>query len=176
MNITSFLAQASMDYGDSYYTMSSTNDAAATNAAAAAITAGMFVFIAIALVITYIITGFTLGRIFKKAGVESWKAWVPILNSWTLLELGGQKGYWAILALIPVLNIVAGVFLLIAMYHVGLKFGKEGAFVLLAIFLPLVWMIWLAVDKSTWKGQTTPVQVAQPPVNNQTPPPTTPLA
>ena len=56
------------------------------------------------------------------------------------------------------------------MYKIGLKLGKEGAFVLLAIFLPIVWLIWLAVDKSTWKGAslpgtapTTPQPGAQPP-------------
>ena len=38
----------------------------------------------------------------------------------------------------------------IAMYNIGLKLGKEGIFVLLAIFLSPVWLTWLAVDKSVW--------------------------
>ena len=101
----------------------------------------------------YVVSALLLGRIFKKAGIESWKAWVPVYNGWTLLEMGGQQGFWAVLALIPGVNIVSAVFMYIAMYHIGLKFGKEGAFVLLAIFLPLVWFIWLAVDDSTWNGK-----------------------
>src|SRR5690606_4273977 len=88
---------------------------------------------------------------FKKAGVESWKAWVPVYNNWVMLQLGGQQGWWAVVAFIPVANLVAAVFMCIAMYNIGLKLGKEGAFVLLAIFLYAVWLIWLAVDKSTWK-------------------------
>lgn len=40
--------------------------------------------------------------------------------------------------------------MIIGMYNIGLKLGKSSSFVLLAIFLPLVWLIWLAVDKSTW--------------------------
>jgi hypothetical protein len=46
----------------------------------------------------------------------------------------------------------------IAMYHIGKKLGKDGVFVLLAIFLPIVWLIWLAVDKSKWndKASTAP--------------------
>lgn len=101
----------------------------------------------------YIIFALLMGRIFKKAGVESWKAWVPVYNNWVLLELGGQQGFWAVLALVPVVNIVAAVFIYIAMHNIGLKLGKEGAFVLLAIFLPVVWLIWLAVDSSTWEGK-----------------------
>ena len=101
----------------------------------------------------YIIFALLMGRIFKKAGVESWKAWVPVYNNWVLLELGGQQGFWAVLALVPVVNIVAAIFIYIAMHNIGLKLGKEGAFVLLAIFLPVVWLIWLAVDSSTWKGK-----------------------
>jgi len=93
-----------------------------------------------------------LSRIFKKAGIEGWKAWVPVYNSWTLLEMGDQPGFWAVMAFVPVLNIAAIVFMIIAMYNIGLKFGKEGAFVLLAIFVPIAWYIWLAVDSSKWKG------------------------
>lgn len=44
----------------------------------------------------------------------------------------------------------------IAQYHIGIKLGKSGAFVVLAIFLPLVWIIWLAVDKSVWNDEASP--------------------
>jgi len=98
----------------------------------------------------YVITAIFLGKIFKKAGLASWPAWVPIYNSWKLLEIGGQQGFWAALSIIPYVNIVSAVFLYISMYHIGLKLGKSGVFVLWAIFLPFVWLIWLAVDKSVW--------------------------
>jgi len=101
----------------------------------------------------YIISALLLGRIFKKAGLASWPAWVPIYNSWKLFEIGGQGGWWAILSFIPFVNFIAVIFMWIAMYHIGLKLGKSGAFVLLAIFLPLVWLIWLAVDSSTWNDK-----------------------
>jgi hypothetical protein len=131
------------------YTPSTTSgDSAAT--AGAIILVMLFALIISA--IAYAITSFLLGRIFKKAGIEAWKAWVPVYNTWLTLELGGQKGYWAVLAFIPFVNLVSAIFIIIAMYHIGVKFGKDGAFVLLAIFLPLVWYIWLAFDESTWKG------------------------
>ncbi len=123
----------------------------------------MFMLIGLAIAaVVYAVFSFLLGRIFAKAGVAQWKAWVPLYNNWILLELGDQQGFWAILALVPFVNLVSMVFMIIAMYKVGLKLGKDGAFVLLAIFLPLVWYIWLAVDKSTWKGKATTTALNQP--------------
>ena len=103
-------------------------------------------------IIAYIVNAIFLGKIFKKAGIESWIAWVPIYNNWKMLEIGGQKGYWSVLALLPVVQIASIVFVIIAMYNIGLKFGKTGGFVALAILLPFVWVIWLAIDTSVWNN------------------------
>lgn len=108
------------------------------------------IFILVAIVIFYVIYALLLSRIFKKARIEEWAAWVPVYNNWKLLELGGQKGFWAVLAIVPIVNIASMVFMYIAMYHVGKKLGKENWFVLLAIFFPLIWFIWLAFDDSKW--------------------------
>jgi len=105
----------------------------------------------VATVILYVIVSLCLMTIFKKAGVKNaWAAWVPYYNSWKTLQIGGQQGFWAILSVIPLVNIVAAVFLYIAMYHIGKKLGKSDAFILFAIFIPIVWYIWLAVDDSKW--------------------------
>lgn len=109
-----------------------------------------WVFFIVSLLIGYVVTALCLMKIFKKAGVPAWIAWVPFFNQWKFLEIGGQQGFWAVLAIIPVVNIVSVVFMYIAMYHIGKKLGKEGVFILLGVFLPIVWYIWLAVDKSTW--------------------------
>ena len=134
-------------YGDTLQTQSGVS----SDAAAAALVV-MMGFAIIGGLIGYVIHALLLGRIFKKAGIEQWKAWVPVYNAWVMLEMGEQKGWWALLMLIPFVNVVALVFFIIAEYNIGLKFGKEGVFVLLAIFLPIVWLIWLAFDKSTWNG------------------------
>jgi hypothetical protein len=183
MKFLSLLGQASDQYyGDPYmYDTSNSMYGASSqmdSATAAGVLAFMLIFGLIAALIGYVVSAFLLSRIFKKAGVESWKAWVPIYNMWILLELGDQKGFWAIIALIPVINIVSVVMLIIAEYNIGLKLQKEGWFVLLAIFLPLVWLIWLAFDKSTWKGivatakPATPTSAPTPPTPPTTPTPT----
>ena len=121
----------------------------------------------------YVVNSIFLAKIFKKAGEEGWKAWVPVYNLWVLLELGEQPGWISLLllpAFIPFLGVlialVPAVYSAIAAYKIGLKFGKEGVFVLLYIFLPLVWVIWLAVDsKAVWKGgdkKTPPASPSQP--------------
>ena len=146
MNTLLTFAQSSYDYTT---TTTSTNIDEAT---AVAIMLSVFLFTLIFVAIAYIVSAILLGKIFKKAGVPAWIAWVPFYNNYKLLEIGGQPGYWAILAIIPGVSIVTAIFMYISMYHIGLKFGKEDTFVLWAIFLPLVWMIWLAVDKSTWNN------------------------
>jgi hypothetical protein len=144
------------DYSEQLYTTTTSNPEAA--AAAIAITGGFVLFTLLILAVIYVVSAIFLGMIFKKAGVKPWIAWVPFYNSWKMLELGGQQGFWAVLAIIPIVNYVSAVFMYIAMYHIGKKLGKDGVFVLLAIFLPIVWLIWLAVDKSTWndKASTAP--------------------
>ncbi|MFZ2545175.1 MAG: DUF5684 domain-containing protein [Candidatus Saccharimonadales bacterium] len=113
----------------------------------------IFLFLIIVAIIFYAVSAFLLGRIFKKAGEPQWSAWVPIYNTWKLLEIGGQQGFWAILALLPFVNIISAVYMYIAMFKIGKNLGKEDWFILLAIFVPIIWMIWLAFDDSKWPTQ-----------------------
>lgn len=161
-----------MDYT---YTYESTNNL--TNADAAGILGVIFLFWGIALIFSlaaYVVSSISLMKIFDKAGVPGWAAWVPFYNTWKMLEIGGQQGFWAVLSIIPVVNIASAVFLYIAMYHIGLKLGKSGSFILFGIFLPIVWMLWLAFDKSIWNdsASTAPSLAGVTPPTNPTPPAT----
>ncbi len=156
MNILTTFAQYYNDYNS--YTSPDQMYGPATPADTAAALAVFFafsVFIFLFAVGIYVVVALCLMSIFKKAGVKPWIAWVPFYNHWKMLEIGGQQGFWAVLAIIPFVNIVSAVFTYIAMYHIGKKLEKDGAFVLLGIFLPLVWYIWLAVDKSKWHDKAT---------------------
>jgi len=150
MNILTTFAQGYNDYYSSSETMQG-SDAALAIAPAVFLMVLFCAFLLFA--ISYAVSAFLLGKIFKKAGLKQWIAWVPFYNSWKLLEIGGQQGFWSLLVLIPGVGIVSAVFTFIAMYHIGKKLGKDGGFVALGIFLPLVWLIWLAVDSSTWNDQ-----------------------
>lgn len=147
MNTLTTFAQSF--YNTDFYP-SASNGVNADATANAALVILFFTFYFIFLIVLYVIISLLMMQIFKKAGVKPWIAWVPVYNSWKLYEIGGQQGFWAVLLLVPIVNIVSSIYLYIAMYHIGKKLEKPGEFVLLGIFLPLVWFIWLAVDKSKW--------------------------
>jgi hypothetical protein len=154
MSIFSQIAQSSTYYdtmnGSLYSTTSPEEEAAA-----AAFGVFMVISLIVFAIITYVVVSLSLMKIFKKAGVKPWIAWVPFYNQWKMLEIGGQKGFWVVFSPFPFLSLITLVFMYIAMYHIGKKLSKGDAFVVLGIFLPLVWYIWLAVDKSTWNDKAT---------------------
>jgi hypothetical protein len=109
-------------------------------------------------VVLYVFYGFALMGIFRKAGLKAWPAWVPFFNMWRVLQLGGQKGWWVLIGLIPVVGtILYLVFLIIAGVKIQSGFGKPGVFFLIAIVFAPVWYGILAWDGSTWNPRHTPI-------------------
>lgn len=130
-------------------------------AAAAGILALWGTFLLIALLagpVIYVLTALGLMKIFEKAGVEGkWRAWIPFYNSMVLMKLGDVNPWLAFFAFagpIPVIGqilaIGTAVLMFIAAYRVGVKLGKPGAMVVLAIFLYPVWAMVLGFGKSQW--------------------------
>jgi hypothetical protein len=91
----------------------------------------------------YVLTAVSLMQLFKKVGIEPWIAWVPYYNQWKLLELGGQPGWMVLIALLPVGNIVTLVFLIFGEHRIGIAFGKDASWTVLAVFLPWLWALLL---------------------------------
>ena len=94
----------------------------------------------------YVLNGFAFMKLYRKVGIEPWAAWVPIFNSWRLLELGGQPGWVSVLSVVSFARIVAAVFEAIGAYRIGLAFRKDGSWVVLFIFVPFVWA-WMLADE-----------------------------
>lgn len=98
-------------------------------------------------IIGYVLTAWFMGKVFKKAGIAPWRAWVPIYNNWVFLELGGFKGYLILLGLfawIPFLGIVATIALIVVMllaaYRIGAGFDKGPWWTVLYFFFPVIWL------------------------------------
>ncbi|MEV7693041.1 DUF5684 domain-containing protein [Microbacterium sp. NPDC089189] len=117
----------------------------------------------------YVLSSWFYMKIFEKAGVQGkWRAWVPVYNSLIFAKLGDLSPWWllgliagnAVLSWVPVLNfllpIAAWIYLILAAYRVGLKLQKEGAWVVLYIFLSIVWLGIAAFDKSRWNTAVRP--------------------
>ncbi|MFD0995908.1 hypothetical protein HNR16_001025 [Pseudoclavibacter chungangensis] len=94
----------------------------------------------------YALFAFPLMKIFQKMGIDGWKAWVPIVNTWTLLEAGGQHGWWQF---VPFANIV---FLVLAVLKIQEGFGKETWWIVIYLLFPIIWVFILAFDGSQWRG------------------------
>ena len=138
-----------------YYHYDTVSPAVGAGAVIAFILLMIFIF-AIAIG-AYVVMAIFMGKIFKKAGVPAWMAWVPFLNSWKFLEIGGQQGWLALLALTSIIpfvgwigSVVTYVFMSIAAYNIGLKLGKTGNWVIMYIFLAPVWLIIMGIDHNPW--------------------------
>lgn len=138
----------------------------------------------------YVIYSIFLSKIFKKASLPAWQAWVPFLNAWQTLELGGKKGYWialsigssisstiisrnidsdnalAISSVFSIIGIGLGiayfVINLIALHNINLKMQYGAGMTVCAVFLPIVWVIVLGVSKNQWNDSLGDPRVNRP--------------
>ncbi|WP_374945375.1 DUF5684 domain-containing protein [Agreia sp.] len=130
------------------------SDGSATGTAAGLLFTLIFsAFYVVLVAAVYVIGSWFLSKIFVKAGEPAWKGWVPVYNSWTFLELGGQAGWWALVAVVPFVGIASSVFICLAAYNIGLRFAKTGVWVVLYILVPYVWWGIVAFDRSVWNPQ-----------------------
>ena len=139
-------------------------------------TAGFFmgkwlVFVVVAIV--------ALWKVFTKAGVEGWKAIIPIYNGWVLAEIAGEPGWWAIVGLggvIPIIGFVFGIAALVLYVLIALelakKFGKDTVFAVFGLIIfSLIGLLILGFGDAKYEGsvpaKATPSTSGG---NSQTPP------
>lgn len=116
-----------------------------------ALIVGLYVtFVIVMIAGAYVLTSIGFARLFRKAGIEPWIGWVPYYNVWKLLELGGQPGWMVLIALIPGGSIALLVFLIFAEHRIGIAFGKDAVWTVLAVFLPWLWAILLGRDEEVY--------------------------
>lgn len=118
---------------------------------------GVFLLIILPLIIFYVIC---LWKVFEKAGVEGWKAIVPVYNGWVMAEIAGKPGWWGIVGLagvIPVLgwiaSIVALVLYVIIAIELSKKFGKDSMFSLILIFFSIIGFAILAFGDAKYNAK-----------------------
>ncbi len=61
--------------------------------------------ILIFLIISYVLLSISLYKVFEKAGEDGWKGLVPGYNFFVWSKIIGQPSWWALLLLIPIVNI-----------------------------------------------------------------------
>lgn len=119
----------------------------------------------LALIILIIIA---VWKIFTKAGKPGWASIIPIYNLVVLMQLIGRPGWWVILYLIPLVNIIIAV---VNAFDLAKVFGRGTLFAIfgLILFQPIGYMI-LGFGKSTYKKDASRPSVTPPAAPTQNPP------
>ena len=87
------------------------------------------------MVVAYVYIALCLQRMAQKTNTENtWMAWIPILNIYLLVTIAGKPGWWFILLLIPLVNIIVAIMLWMA---VAERCGKQSWLGIL-IIVPLI--------------------------------------
>jgi len=83
----------------------------------------------------YIYVAYSIMVIANRTNTEnSWFAWVPILNLYLLCKIADKPGWWLILFLIPLVNIVISI---IVWMRIAEKMGKPSWLGILWVIPPL---------------------------------------
>jgi signal peptidase I len=92
-----------------------------------------------------------LSGLFKKAGIESWKAWVPFYNYWYVVEKCQVKKIWFWLLFVPIVGQFVAIWLTIIFV---MNFGRFSlADHAAVVFIPFLYLPWLAQQKQVrWTG------------------------
>lgn len=100
-----------------------------TNSAAGAAVGGVFAIVMLAVAVVFIIG---MWKVFEKAGQPGWASLIPIYNTYILIKIAGRPGWWLLLMLIPLVNIV--IFLLLSI-DIAKAFGQSPVFGVVLLFL-----------------------------------------
>lgn len=89
----------------------------------------------------------SMWTVFTKASQPGWACLIPFYNVYILLKISGKPGWWLILFLIPVVNLIIAIITYIAL---AANFGKGAGFAIGMVFLPIVFFPILAFGDATY--------------------------
>ncbi len=101
----------------------------------------LIILIVISLLIVFL-PAFGLFRLFAKAGIASWKAWVPFLNTWEIIKVARLRKHWFFWQFIPVAGWFISIWILVEFVKL---FGKFRLWQhALTVFVPFLYFPYLA--------------------------------
>lgn len=95
-------------------------------------------------------------KVFSKAGQPGWAAIIPIYNIYVLCKVAGRPGWWLLLMLIPLVNIIIAIILNI---DIAKNFGKGVGFGIGMIFLPFIFYPVLGFGSAQYQGGAGPATI-----------------
>ena len=107
---------------------------------------GAYTIVIIAIIVLMVAS---VWKTFVKAGKPGWAAIIPIYNVVVLLEISGKPLWWLILLIIPLVSLVFGILLLIALAN---SFGKSSGFGVGLALLGFVFFPILGFGDAKYRG------------------------
>lgn len=103
-----------------------------------------FLIVYLVSILLVLLPSFGVAKLFAKAGVESWKAFIPFYNTWIMQQLSGRPTHWVFWQFIPVIGwfITPGIFIEFAKVFGRFSLPEHCAAALLAPF----YFPWLAAQ------------------------------
>ena len=98
----------------------------------------------IIILISYLLSSFVVSKIFKKANIKQWLAYIPIINYVKLVSIVNWKWYYIIGFFISPINLWIWIYFNIKL---GKKFNKSNLFIVGMILLPIIFYIILAFNE-----------------------------
>ncbi|MEI9945954.1 MAG: DUF5684 domain-containing protein [Chitinophagaceae bacterium] len=105
-----------------------------------------FVFIWLAIMVVLIAAQW---KVFVKAGQPGWACLIPIYNIYIMTKIGGKPGFWTLLCLIPIVNIVFAIWLI---NMISKSFGKDEGFTAGLIILGIIFWPILGFGSAKYLG------------------------
>lgn len=88
-------------------------------------------------------------KVFVKAGQPGWAAIIPIYNLYIMTKIGGKPGWWVLLMLIPIVNII----FMIWLYNmISKSFGKDEGFTAGLVILGFIFWPILGFGSAKYLG------------------------
>lgn len=88
-------------------------------------------------------------KVFSKAGQPGWACLIPFYNIIVLLKIAGKPGWWLVLFLVPLVNLVISIIMTLG---VARNFAKGGGFAVGLILLPFIFYPILAFGDAKYAG------------------------
>ncbi len=89
-----------------------------------------------------------LWKVYEKAGKPGWAALIPFYNAYVLLKIAGRPGWWLLLILVPLVNLVITI---IVALDVAKAFGKGTGFGIGLFFLSFIFYPILGFGSATYR-------------------------
>ena len=89
----------------------------------------------------------SLWKLYERAGYPGWASIIPIYNAYIMVKIAGRPGWWWLLFLIPLVNIVIAIIVTI---DFAKHFGKDTGFALGMVFLGFIFYPILAFSNAEY--------------------------